>query len=200
MDAVKLEVGDVPTAMCESSTALSELITSDLLETGIDIDNRSITVTSDTFRIRNNEGTENLYVDRNGNLSISGYLSDKITKVKSVDDFLGICYPINGIVELDGGNGEPSSSTVTVYGNGNTYNVTGYPLFVNCSDGTPDSHYLEDAIGKHWGYYTQNYGMLDLAKCTGIINFEFTPYNGTSACETAIYLPFIHFNDGEACE
>ncbi len=53
----------------------------DLVETGIDIENRKITFTADTIKINNNAGIETAGFDKNGNFSIAGVINSKIITI-----------------------------------------------------------------------------------------------------------------------
>lgn len=197
-DAVKLEVGNVPSAMSNDYDNSNE-VKKALLETGIDIENRQVRITADNFRVQNNHGDETMYVDKNGDVAIAGYLSEKVAQINDVDDWLNIFFPIYSLLEIQE-EYTPEAGNVTVYGNNETLTRRGYPMITN--NGVYDSAYfdLTHAIGKHWGAAYENYGMLDLCKCTGIINFEFQPRGaGGTIVESVIYLPWIQFNAGDAC-
>lgn len=204
----KLEVGEVATDMSfdyssKASEAVSQL-EQDLLDTGIDINHKEVLITSDNFRVQNRRGDETFYVDENGDVAIAGYLSEKINVISNVQEWMRNFLPVFKLYLLEEivlDTYTPSTGSTTVYGQSENLTVTGYPMMMNTDgDFTPVSHNLQDMIGKHWGADAQNYGMLDLGKCTGIIDIEFQPRTSEGEqVENVVYLPWIQFNAGDDC-
>ena len=196
----KLEVGDTATDMAfDYSDAVKTEVENRLLATGIDITNEEILITSDNFRIRNRMGDESMYVDQYGDVAIAGYLSEKIMVINNAEEWTARFFPVKGLLNLVDGE-TPTSGDVTVYGQEENLIFTGYSMQMNVDSFTPASHELTPLIGKHWGAGYENYGMLDLHRCTGIIDIDFQPRtSGGSLVENVVFLPWIHFNTGDAC-
>lgn len=72
VDAVKLEYGSTASAMTDTTVEQA------LLPTGIDIRNKKITVTSDQFVIRNNEGENTMDVNAYGDVAFYGAVNSQI--------------------------------------------------------------------------------------------------------------------------
>lgn len=79
VDAVKLEASDVPTEM--NDRIVPGVTDDELLETGIDIANKKITITSDNFVIRNNHGDNTFYVNQNGDITYSGTIFHSMNEI-----------------------------------------------------------------------------------------------------------------------
>lgn len=71
----------------EHSSGVSE---QQLLDTGIDIENKKITLTSNQFEIQNNSGETNVWIDSDGNLITRGIQQSLITEITS-DNFNKKC-------------------------------------------------------------------------------------------------------------
>lgn len=75
-------IANFASALTAVTSLLSEGSVSDkLLETGIDIGNKTITVTSDNFVIRNNSGSNTFYVDKDGNIVVYGTINKNIQTI-----------------------------------------------------------------------------------------------------------------------
>lgn len=198
-DAVKLEIGNEASVM-SNDFDYSGYFKKGLKKTGIDIDEGKITIISNNFVVENNYGDETFYVDGHGDVAVAGYISEKITYISNLDDWLGRFFPISNVYEFSDNLTLKAGST-TVYGNNETLTRTGYPMLENNEFVGNGGFMLDSRIGKHWGMSSANYGMLDLCKCNGIINISFQPRGaGGSAVETVVYLPWLQFNTGNACK
>lgn len=79
-------IADFASALTAITSLLSEGSVGDkLLETGIDIGKRTITVTSDNFKIQNNSGSNTFYVDKDGNVSVYGAINRSIQTIDISD-------------------------------------------------------------------------------------------------------------------
>lgn len=125
---LKLEAGNEPTSWYAGVSA------DDLLATGIDIDNKSVVVTADNFKVRTNDGTTNfIEASADGTLSLNSSmikLSGDITANGNVTIDSNGCITaknanIQGTVDTrTGGNGEgilidPNNRNVVVYDENN---------------------------------------------------------------------------------
>ena len=197
-DAVKLEIGNVASAMSDDFDYSGE-IKKRLKKTGIDIDEEEIRLTANNFFVENNYGDETFYIDEQGDVSVAGYISEKITYINNLEDWLSRFFPISDIFHLGDGR-SPGIGNATVYGNSETLGIKGFPLLENNDSGRVGFD-LTSRIGKHWGAGYANYGVLDLCKCYGVINMNFQPRRaGGNTVETVVYLPWLHFNTGYACK
>ena len=77
----KLESGSVATPMTSSEKSA-------LLATGIDIENKKITVTADKFEVQNNSGEKTAWVDALGSFTVSGVMNNLINVLSSGDERL----------------------------------------------------------------------------------------------------------------
>lgn len=71
----KLEESELPSDFSSSLYNQIAGFEDGLLETGIDIANRKIQLTADSFNLRNNSGDQTMFVDQMGNVNISGQLN-----------------------------------------------------------------------------------------------------------------------------
>lgn len=78
IDAVKLEQGP-------EATAMSEGIKAGLLATGIDIEDKKITMTADKFECQNNSGVKTAWLDDMGNFTVRGVYNNLITVIDSTN-------------------------------------------------------------------------------------------------------------------
>lgn len=61
--------------------------------TGIDIEEGQINLTADNFNLRNNSGQETLYIDQNGDLNLTGYMTESRRTLSAASDFFSIFTP-----------------------------------------------------------------------------------------------------------
>ncbi len=92
----KLERGIVPTAWTERKTDLVDRAT--LLATGIDIVNKKITVTANTFEVRNNSGETTATVNEDGKLEVKdGIFTGKVKATEG--EFTGVLKATSGTMD-----------------------------------------------------------------------------------------------------
>ena len=164
---------------------------------GIDILNKIIIIRSNNFKVQNDYGDDTFYVDKHGDVTLAGYLSEKVAYISNLDDWLSKFFPISEVIDKDG---KAIKGYVDVYGDDKPIKVEGFPMMNNNQNLNTTDFELTEIIGKHWGSGFANYGMLDLCKCNGIINIDFQPRTVEGyLAETVIYLPWIQFNTAEAC-
>lgn len=199
---------DVTTAVATANTTKNDLNTTKtkLLETGIDIMEKVIRLTADNFYVLNNKGEQNMYLDEFGNLSINGWISQKVTTINSVDDLCNIGFPVNNtemcILEDGEVTGTLTKNTVTLYANGAEVSKPSYPLLTASNSGFA-TRVIKEAIYKHWGNQAEfeNHIAMDIAKMSGIISFDYQPVgsSATHVGDTFLWLPWISISSGEAC-
>jgi len=198
----------VTTAVATANTTKKDLDTTKtkLLETGIDIMEKVIRLTADNFYVLNNKGEQNMYLDEYGNLSINGWISQKVTTINSVDDLCNIGFPVNNtemcILEDGEVTGTLAKNAVTLYANGAEVSKPSYPLLTASNSGLA-TRGIKEAIYKHWGNQAEyeNHIAMDIAKMSGIISFDYQPVgsSATHVGDTFLWLPWISISSGEAC-
>lgn len=136
---LKVERGDTATAWTPRTGTIDQR----LIDTGIDIESRKVTVTADNFVVRNNEGETTAMVDGNGKLSTKIINADElITKrLIAVNEAGQVVSTIN-IVSQDGRYYthypvDPGDSS-TIYAQKEGYNI-GFPVSVMGYDAATDS-------------------------------------------------------------
>lgn len=68
----------VPSVASINSTLLAAKQRGELLDTGIDIENRQVTITSDNFTVQNNEGNQTFLIDEFGKVNVNVLNADEI--------------------------------------------------------------------------------------------------------------------------
>lgn len=81
VNGFKIEEGDTATELSGPATSFGDV----LLQTGINIRDREIVVTSDKFEVRNNQGVPTLNVDKKGNAIFGGAVNSPM-KILTMDD------------------------------------------------------------------------------------------------------------------
>lgn len=81
VNGFKIEEGDTATELSSPATTLDDV----LLQTGIDIKRKEIVVTSDKFKVQNNQGVPTFNVDKKGNAIFGGAVNSPM-KVLTSDD------------------------------------------------------------------------------------------------------------------
>lgn len=113
IDAVKLEKGQSATAMSDTT------LDAQLLPTGIDIEERTIRLTTDNLICQNNSGDKTMWLDSNGNLGTSGNIFTGKTTITSEADMKKFFYDagqtayINDPTEAP--DFDPSTDDPTIY-------------------------------------------------------------------------------------
>lgn len=113
---LKVEKGDE----CTAWTARTYDLDKGLLDTGIDIENKKITVTANQFEVRNNNGDITASVDEDGRLSSNTFIAKdgkykRTTINENFDGFGRWYYPNTDIPCIEIGWDEKQSSFIRVY-------------------------------------------------------------------------------------
>lgn len=136
---LKVERGDTATAWTPRTGTIDQR----LIDTGIDIESRKVTVTADNFVVRNNEGETTAMIDGNGKLATKIINADElITKrLIAVNEAGQVVSTIN-IVSQDGRYYThypvDSGDSSTIYAQAEGYNI-GFPVSVMGYDAATDS-------------------------------------------------------------
>ena len=103
LDAVKLEMGDVASAMSDTNASAAGLedVRQGIYATGIDIENRKIVMTADKFICQNNSGVKTAWLDEMGNWITTGVQNNLITVITSSNAYNYLLLDSSGNVSLD---------------------------------------------------------------------------------------------------
>jgi hypothetical protein len=106
--------------------------------TGIDIEEGQINLTADNFNLRNNSGQETLYIDQNGDLNLTGYMTESRRTLSAASDFFSIFTPFYRIykagavqAELTSTNGNFLSRNYKSYADDVSFETKDAPLIVD---------------------------------------------------------------------
>ena len=176
----------ISSLIAQTATGIHASVVSGLSKTGIDIEHENINVSSDNFKIIDNNGDVNMYINNRGDLYISGNISNDDNNIYTESDWKNTFIPVRKLLFVH--------NNITPTGSVND----GYPIQHNFLIDTDKEIKNELGanineridIGEHFAPAGEkNAYMLDLSQTTNNINI----YNsGISGSNKLIYFPYIN--------
>ena len=167
--------------IAQTATGIHASVVSGLSRTGIDIENQQVNINSDNFKIVDNNGDLNMYINNRGDLYVAGNISNKIKNIETYEDWIDVFIPVSYFHDINTDNQLIGSME------------NGYPIQTNLAGVLP-SDPVVDAIDVNIVNKNPKSYMMDLERCNKNINIY--PVSGIVG-NTIIYLPFFKF-DGDS--